>query len=204
MLAVFGLVALCSMRGQHLNVIEATLTAEDHAIQIKQTFTYRNDSQSTLDTLFFNDWNHAYASKKSALAKRFGEEFKRSLHLAKDKDRGFTRITSIVDDNYKGLEWSRAADRDIVKIALPSPLSPGNEVKLFLTYTVDLPNSKFTRYGHGYLGGYFLRDWYLTPALFDGEWKLYPNKDLNDLATEAMNTRISLKYPNDLFIASNF
>ncbi|MEM8506492.1 MAG: metalloprotease [Bacteroidota bacterium] len=204
LLAAFGLVAMYSIRGQHLNEIKATLNAEDHTIQIKQAFTYRNDAQSTLDTLFFNDWNHAYSSKKSALAKRFGEEFKRSLHLAKDKDRGFTRIMSIVDNNYNGLEWSRTSDRDILQIALPSSLSPGEEIKLFLTYTVDLPNSKFTRYGHGYLGGYFLRDWYLTPALFDGDWKLYPNKDLNDLATEAMDTKIDFTYPNGLFVASNF
>jgi hypothetical protein len=190
--------------GQHSNEITATLNGDTHEISIKQRFTYYNSSNSTLNVLYFNDWNHAYSSKKTALAKRFGNEFNRSLHLAKDKNRGFTEIISIVDDNYNGLEWSRTDNRDILKIVLNSPLNPGDGVELFLTYTIDLPNSRFTNYGHGYLGGYFLRDWYLTPAPFDKDWKLYPNKNLHDLATDVTNTDIRLKYPNGLFVASNF
>ena len=201
---LFGYGLLPTVIGQHSNIIEAELNSQNHTIEIKQQFTYKNDSESTHSTLYFNDWNHSYSSKKTALAERFGNEFNRSLHLAKDKLRGFTIITSIVDSNYKGLEWSRTSNRDILKVELNAPLAPGEQVELFFTYSIDLPSSKFTNYGHGYLNGYFLRDWYLTPALFDGEWKLYPNKDLNDLATEVTNTEIRFKYPRDLYLASNF
>ncbi|MEM1260303.1 MAG: metalloprotease [Bacteroidota bacterium] len=204
LLAFLGYGLLPGVIGQHSNTIEATLDSLNHTIEIRQRFIYQNNSESSHTTLYFNDWNHAYSSKKTALAKRFGDEFNRSLHLAKDKHRGFTRITSIVDDNYNGLQWSRTSDRDILKVELNSPLGPNEEIELFFTYFVDLPSSRFTNYGHGYLDGYFLRDWYLTPALFDGEWKLYPNKDLNDLATEVANTEIRFKYPNGFYVASNF
>ncbi|MGD1946512.1 MAG: metalloprotease [Croceivirga sp.] len=203
-LAILGILFFKLSFGQHLNEIEATLDSTNHTIGIKQRFTYRNNSSTAHEVLYFNDWNHAYSSKKTALAKRFGNEFNRSLHLAKDKHRGFTNITSIVDSEYNGLEWARLSDRDIIKLELIRPLKPNQSIELFLTYEIDLPSSRFTKYGHGYLDGYFLRDWYLTPTLFDGDWKLYANKDLNDLSTGVTHTEIRFKYPSGLNIASNF
>ncbi|BFP43350.1 hypothetical protein FGF1_41950 [Flavobacteriaceae bacterium GF1] len=189
---------------QHKNRVTATLRGEDHTITISQQFSYTNQSQTGLNVLYFNDWNHSYSSKKTALAKRFGEEFNRSLHLAKDKNRGFTEITSIVDKDYRGLEWERTEEREIIRVTLAETLEPGASIDLFFTYDVDLPSSRYTDYGHGYLGGYYLRDWYLTPAVFDKEWKLYANKDLNDLNTEITDTEIRLNFPKGLYLATNY
>ncbi len=201
---LFAVIPTATTFGQHTNIISATLDGETHDITIKQEFTYQNNSEVGLNALYFNDWNHAYSSKKTALAKRFGEEFKKSLHLAKDKNRGKTNVISIVDNGYNGLTWKRTAARDIVHIALPTTLAPGESITLHLTYTVELPSSRYTGYGYGYKGGYNLKDWYLTPAIFDGEWKLYSNKDLNDLATDVAQTEIRIKYPKGLHLATNY
>ncbi|NKI32425.1 M1 family metallopeptidase [Muricauda sp. DJ-13] len=171
---------------------------------MNQEFVYFNNSGKPLKELYFNDWNHSYSSSTTALAKRFGEEFKKSLHLSKEKNRGFTYIKSITDSDNNGLNWDRKHAPDIIKIVLKEPLLPRESLKLFFSYDIQLPNSKFTTYGHGYLNGYYLNDWYLTPAVFDKEWKLYSNKDLNDLYTEASDTEIRLKYPKGLNVASNF
>ncbi|MEM9076013.1 MAG: metalloprotease [Bacteroidota bacterium] len=205
----FLLIAICyiwsfAVQGQHINDIKAELDAETNIVRIKQNFTYVNQSDKGLNVLYFNDWNHSYSSKKTALAKRFGDEFNRSLHLAKDKNRGFTRISTIVDDSYSGLDWERTSAIDILKIELRETLKPGDSVKIFFTYEVDLPNSRFTGYGHGYKGGYYLMDWYLNPAVFDGKWHLHPNKNLKDLQTDATNTKIVLTYPKGLYIATNY
>ncbi len=189
---------------QHINKIEAKLDASTNTITIKQSFTYLNQSEKGLNVLYFNDWNHAFSSKKTALAKRFGEEFKRSLHLAKDKNRGFTNIKSIVDSKYSGLNWERTEQIDIIKLELDQTLEPGKSMEIFFTYEVDLPNSRYTGYGHGYKGGFYLMDWYLTPAKFDGEWHLYPNKDLNDLQTDIANTDVVITYPKGLYLATNY
>jgi len=45
-----------------------------------------------LEVLFFNDWANAYSNKKTPLGKRFEKSFKKSFHLAKDDERGFTKI----------------------------------------------------------------------------------------------------------------
>ncbi len=190
--------------GQHTNVITANLDGETKEIKVTQEFTYQNNSKVTLHSLHFNDWAHSYSNKNSGLAKRFADEFKRSLHLAKDSERGRTTILSAVDENYEGLGLSRTDERDILKITLNAALAPGASAKLFITYSVKLPPNKYTRYGYSNKNGYYLKDWYLTPAVFDGEWHLYSNKNLEDLYTGITNTTINFTYPEKLFLASNY
>ncbi len=189
---------------QHKNEITATLRDATKEIYIKQKLTYYNSSNDGLSVIYLNDWNHAYSNKKTALAKRFAEEFKRSLHLAKDRERGYTKITSIVGQDYQGLHWERLGNKDILRVELAEALDPGESVQLFLTYTIRLPHSKFTAYGFKSNGEYYLKDWYLTPAIYDGEWKLYDNMDLDDQYTEPINTLIDFTFPSKLFLASNY
>ncbi|MBR9854540.1 MAG: M1 family metallopeptidase [Algicola sp.] len=173
-------------------------------MRIRQHFTYVNHSDKGISTLYFNDWNHAYSNKNTALAKRFAEEFNRSLHLAKDRERGKTTIRTIVDQNYAGLDWKRDGNMDYITVSLNEVLKPGESIQLFFTYTIKLPDAKFTGYGHTNNIGYNLKDWYFTPAVFDGDWKLYNNINLDDLYTDVTDTRINFTYPDNLFIASNF
>jgi len=189
---------------QHENILTANLDGQTKEITIQQEFHYKNSSDSILEVLYFNDWNNAYSSKNTGLAKRFAEEFKKSLHLAKNGERGFTTILSVVDDAYRGLEWKRTTEEDILEIKLNSPIAPGESTKLFLTYIIQLPENKFTPYGYGKNNTYYLKDWYLTPAVFDGAWHLYSNKNLEDLYTETTNTTINFTFPGNLFLASNF
>ena len=192
------------IHAQHENILTAKLDGQTKELTIQQEFLYKNSSDSTLDVLYFNDWANAYANKNTGLAKRFAEEFKKSLHLAKNDERGHTTIMSVVDDAYRGLKWERTKEEDILKIKLNAPLLPGESTKLFLTYTVQLPENKFTPYGYGKNNTYYLKDWYLTPAVFDDVWHLYSNKNLEDLYTEITNTTVNFTYPDSLYLASNF
>ncbi|WP_276169227.1 metalloprotease [Zobellia alginiliquefaciens] len=190
---------------QHENVLTATLDGVEKEIHVQQEFTYKNTTNITLNTLYFNDWAHAYASKSTGLAKRFSEEFKKSLHLAKKQERGYTNIMSAVDSEYRGLHWQRTTGEDILKIDLNSPLGPGESTKLFLTYTIKLPENKFTPYGYDKRkNSYYLKDWYLTPAYFDGAWHLYSNKNLEDLYTGVTETTVNFVYPSNLNLVTNF
>ncbi|WP_240042731.1 M1 family aminopeptidase [Maribacter aurantiacus] len=173
-------------------------------LDIKQEFTYYNDSNYNLGIIYFNDWAHAYSNKNTGLAKRFAQEFKRSLHLAKKSERGYTTIISAVDGEYEGLEWERTQEDDIIKFRLNKPLLPKESVQLIITYKVKLPPNKYTDYGYDNRGNYYLKDWYLTPAVYDGKWHLYSNKNLEDLYTNSTKTTIDFTYPKALFLNSNF
>lgn len=173
-------------------------------LEIRQEFTYYNNSNYNLGVIYFNDWANAYSDKNTGLAKRFAQEFKKSLHLAKDSERGSTTIISVVDDAYNGLQWSRTEGKDILKVTLSEILLPKASTKLFITYNVKLPPNKFTPYGYDPKGDYYLKDWYLTPAVYNGKWALYSNKNLEDQYTNVTNTIIDFKFPDSLYIASNF
>ena len=189
---------------QHSNTLRANLNGDRKDIEISQEFTYKNISQDTLNEIFFNDWANAYSNKNTALAKRFAEEFRKSLHLAKDQDRGSTELLSAVDQEFRQIIWRRMRGRDILKMELNKPLAPGDSVKLFLAYRVKLPPNRYTPYGHSPLGDYYLKDWYMTPAVYNGEWQLYSNKNLEDLHTDNTDTHIVLTYPDSLYLGTNF
>ena len=195
---------LWNLHGQHTNTLTVTLNEETKELNIQQEFVYVNSSGETLNALFFNDWAHSYSNKNTGLAQRFAEEFKKSLHLAKEHERGSTNIISAVDHEYRGLQWERTAEKDLLKIILNQPLLPGQSAQLFLTYTVKLPPDKYTSYGYNNRKGYFLKDWYLSPAVFDGEWHLYSNKDLEDIFTDITRTTVNLTYPENLYLSTNY
>ncbi len=191
-------------KGQHMNTITAHLDEETKDISIQQEFIYKNTSNKTLETLYFNDWANAYSNKNTALAKSFAQQFKKSLHLAKDNERGYTNILTVVDDDYRGITWKRTSGKDIIKLQLNTPLPPNTSTKIFITYVVKLPPNKYTPYGYNNKNEYYLKDWYLTPAVYDGTWHLYSNKNLEDLYTDITQTSINLKYPDSLHLASNY
>ena len=189
---------------QYKTELTVSLNEYTNVLDIRQEFTYYNDSNYNLGVIYFNDWANAYSDKNTGLAKRFALEFKKSLHLAKADERGTTTIVSVVDDSYNGLEWSRTEGKDILKVTLGNILLPKTSTKIFITYKVKLPPNKYTSYGYNQKGGYYLKDWYLTPAVYDGKWHLYSNKNLEDLYTNVTNTVINFKFPDSLYLASNF
>ncbi|NER11367.1 hypothetical protein SAMN06265375_103275 [Muriicola jejuensis] len=201
LIALFGTGRLFS---QHINRLKAEVDPETKEIDIQQEFTYKNDSRDTLTVLYFNDWAHSYSSKKTDLARRFAEDFKKSLHLAKEDERGYTQIFGMSDFEFRNLTWKRTPKRDLVQIQLNQPLPPGSSIKMYFTYTVTLPPNKYTPYGYDPRGGYYLKDWYLTPAVYNGSWQLYSNKNLEDLYTGLTNTTIDLTFPENLFLGTNF
>lgn len=204
LIALVVLFGTTGASAQHTNKLAAILDGDTKEIRIKQEFTFLNTSQNTLRELYFNDWANAYSSKNTGLAERFAEDFKRSLHLAKKRERGYTKIMSAVDSDYEGLRYERTKEKDIIRIQLNEPVAPNDSTKVFLTYTVKLPPDKFTSFGYDNRNGYYMKDWYLTPAVFDGEWQLYSNKNLEDLYTGLTNTTINFTFPQGTYLASNF
>jgi len=197
--------AVCrSLPAQHNTTMTADLDEDRNIIHVQQEFIYSNKANDTLYELYFNDWAHAYSNKTTALARRFAEEFKKSLHLAKEDERGYTEIISSVDDEYRGISWKRVAGKDIIKFVLNKPLPPGGSAKLFLTYEVQLPPNRYTPFGYAPDGSFYLKDWYLTPAVYDGQWQLYSNKNLEDLYTDITDTYINFIFPDSLYLGTNF
>ena len=136
---------------------------EKKLLYVNHLLTYNNTSNDTLYNLILNDWNNAFSSKNSALAKRFSDEFSRVFHLAKEEDRGNTSIKAIVDSTAKNISWERPNNRvDVIKIALNTPILPCSKQTITLLYVVKIPNEKFTKYGFDSEGNITLKHWFLN------------------------------------------
>ncbi|GLB49247.1 hypothetical protein Y10_16150 [Neptunitalea sp. Y10] len=183
--------------------ITATLHEDLKAINIQQTLVFTNHTNDTLNQIYLYDWNNAYQNKNTALAKRFAEEFDKSLHFANEEQRGSTQIISIIDKTYKTLSWKRLEADDLIKVQLKSPVYPNESYTLNLTYTTKLPSAEFTGYGYDKFGNIKLEYWYLAPIPYKDDWKLYSNMNLNDMYVEKSKYKVNFNYPNTLFLTSN-
>lgn len=176
--------------------IRASLDVATQEITIEQEVFFTNTSTQVLSELYFNDWANSFSSKTTPLAIRFAEDYERLFHFEKDENRGRTTIKTINSGNGNALSWSRGAAVDILKVTLEKPLEAGEEVQLKLSYTIKVPQDKFTRFGVSRSGKYHLRYWYLSPAVFtNGTWQTYSNKDLGDLYAAPTDVRIEFSYP---------
>ncbi len=184
---------------QNEHRINASLDVSKRLLNIQHELTFTNSTNRPLDTLYLNDWANAYTDKNTPLSKRFSEEYNRTLHLAKKRDRGHTEIITVMDSQFSNLDWSRLKDQsDILKLKLNNTLYPGQKVTLRLVYRIKIPNSKFTRYGFTKSNNFNLRYWYLTPAINNkGFWTLYSNKDLDDLYIDKAKYEIDFSYPEN-------
>ncbi|MEJ2112829.1 MAG: metalloprotease [Flavobacteriaceae bacterium] len=136
------------------------------------------------------------------MAIRFAEEFKTEFHFAKNKDRGFTVITSILQDKQELKFESLLEYPDVIKVELNSALQPNETYKIHLNYIVQIPNDKFTNYGVTSFGEYNLRYWYITPVVYNGSWQYYSNKNLDDLYIPESEVRINLVCPSNFVVTT--
>lgn len=168
---------------------------QEKKLEVRQTIVFYNTTNEPLTKLILNDWNHSYSDQKTPLGKRFSDEHYRAFHLAKYKDRGSTNNLSILSFTQQSLEWCRLENHpDLVEVKLSQQLLPGEQVTLHLFYYLNIPNSKFTRYGYEIDGSFNLKNWFLTPArMNDGTFVTYSNLNLDDIANAPFDVDLTIK-----------
>ncbi len=188
---------------QHDIHIVAELDIKEHILQIQQKVVFKNTFDTTLDTVYFLDWSNSFSSKTTPLAKRFSENFQSNFHFEKDENRGKTLLHSVSNEKYTVLTWQRGNEDDILKAIPTQPIAPGESYTFNFVYEVKLPDAKFTRYGHLDNGNYNLKNWFISPAVFDGEWQVYSNKNLDDFYMNPSHFKIRLKTPSQYHLISD-
>lgn len=190
---------------QHTSNIKIRVDVETKIILVQQNLIYNNTSSDTLYSIVLNDWNNAFSSKNSTLANRFSNEFTRTFHLAKEEDRGFTKINNIIDNDFQTLNWKRNENQiDITEIELETPISPNSSQEINIIYSLKIPNEKFTRYGFNNEGKIYLKNWLLFPAIYqNGKFIRQSNSNLDDAYNAFSNYNISIEVPKNYKVNSN-
>ena len=181
--------------------ITARLYEETKNLVIVQDVYFVNTSKDTLTSLFFNDWANSFAFKQSKLGKRFAENYDRRFHLASEESRGNTQIHSVIDNQFRNLKFERISkSEDIIEVILNQPLPPGETQKIKLNYDIHIPDSRFTGYGALNNGDFNLKYWFIAPAVYDGNWHYYSNKNLDDLYMVPTDFNIDFSFKKNFLL----
>ncbi|MGJ8759935.1 MAG: aminopeptidase [Polaribacter sp.] len=182
--------------------IKSKLDTEKDELKIQQEIVFHNPSDSILTKVYLHNWANSYRDRKTPLSKRFIKDFRKDLYFAKPQELGSSTIKSLSVDfeNVHFKELDKQAD--IIEIDLNNPLYPNSKITISVTYIVKIPNDRFTKYGKTKTG-YLLRNWYLTPAIYDNGWQLMSNLNLDDLYEKRTDFKIEIDVPKDLIVESN-
>lgn len=182
--------------------IKGALNTISNTLQIQQEIIFYNSSKDTLFNVYLHNWANSFENNKTPLSKRLIEDFDKSLHFAKEKDLGFSKIYNLTVNADRVVYENIENQSDILKIHLNAPLNPTDTIKIMATYSVKIPNAKFTGYGLTNTD-YHLRFWYLSPAVYNGTWQLMSNLNLDDLYEYSSSFKIELEIPHPYHLESN-
>jgi len=183
--------------------LEVELNSFDKTIDIKQVMKYKNTSNTSVDIIFLEDWSNAYSNTDTKLAKRISDEYSRSFSFSQKKQRGSTIINKISSNNID--KWSRSENAsDIIKLFLKEPLKINQSIEIEISYSIKLPDSKFTGFGYDNSNNFYLKNWIIAFSANSG-LNLLPQSNLNldDQSIDNSYYSIKLKLDGDYFIVSN-
>ena len=182
--------------------IKSKLDPKEDLLKIQQEIIFHNTSDSTLTSVYLHNWANSFSNRKTPLSKRFIKDFKKQLYFAKKEELGFTSIKSLSIDHLSATFEEVKNQVDVIRIILNNPLLPNSKTKIIVSYVVKIPSARFTKYGKTSTG-YHLRNWYLTPAVFDNGWQLMSNLNLDDLYENSTNFEIEIEVPKEYVVESN-
>lgn len=190
---------------QQENIIFAEIVNEGKTILVKQTISFKNTTPNHILEIDLSDWNYALATKKSALANKFSDEFNRSFHLSTTKERANTVIESIIDNQKMNLNYYRdIVQPDIIHLKLNKPLKANEIGNYTFNYTLTLPSAQFTRFGWYNKDKIILKNCFLNVCAFrKGKFDKQSENNLDDLNTNLSNYSIFLSTKTPYFITSD-
>ena len=190
--------------GQNINSynIDAKLNSEDKTIEIYQIMKFKNTSNTPLKEIFLEDWSNSYLDNTTSLAKRISDEYSRSFSFAQKKQRGSSSINNIKSNNIE--TWERLDDAlDIIKVNLKKPISTGGSIEIEISYSIKLPDSKFTGYGYDD-DNFYLKNWLIVFSnISNSIWYNQSNLNLDDQSLQKAGYKLKISFDEDLHLFSN-
>lgn len=160
---------------------------------------YVNHSPDTLSFIYFHLWPNGYKDPSTAFAKQKLRTGSTRFYFSSDKEKGnMTGLDFRVDGAPATLDFQAA---DIAKLILPSPLIPGQRVRIRTPFRVKIP-AAFSRLGH--VGqSYQITQWYPKPAVYDRDgWHPMPYLDMGEFYSEFGSFEVSITLPSNYVVGA--
>lgn len=173
-----------------------------HVLHANGSFTYTNNSSTTLDTLWLHLWPNAYRDKHTALCKQLANGGDLDLHFATEEERGYIDSLDFRSDNGP-LVWGYHPEHaDIGWVKLSTALVPGDTITISTPFRVKIPDGKFSRLGHT-KQAYYITQWYPKPAVFDAQgWHAMPYLTQGEFYSEFGSFDVSITLPDNYVVGA--
>jgi hypothetical protein len=183
-------------------VINVRLDDQTHELHASESFTYHNNSPSSLDTLWIYLWPNAYRDRSTALCKQKDAQNDFDLHFAPEAERGYIDSLDFQSNGSK-LDWGVDANHaDIGWIRPEHPVPPGGSIMITTPFRVKVPNAKFSRLGHTGQA-YYITQWYPKPAVYDATgWHAMPYLNQGEFYSEFGSFDVSITLPRNYVVGA--
>ncbi|OPJ55423.1 M1 family metallopeptidase [Alkalithermobacter paradoxus] len=179
-------------------VINLKLNDEEKTIIANQKVTYVNNSDKSIDKIYFHIYPNAFSKEKYAPFEK--EEFKYAYPNGFDE--GYININRILGKNYNLKHKIMGSKKDILEIDLGYKLNPLEETTIILEYEVKLPNS-LGRFGYGE-NTLNITNFYPIACVYDNNgWNIKSYEAIGDpFYSDVSNFEVNIQIPSKYEIAT--
>ena len=164
--------------------IKVKLNDVSNSLSAYEKISYKNNTTSSINQMYFHLWPNAYREVNTALSKQLLEAGESKLYWSKSEERGFIDSLNFKINGTPVKHQLLKDTIDVCLINLPKPLLPGQTIEIETPFYVKIPSALFSRLGH-IDQQYQITQWYPKPAVFEnGKWKYFPYLNQGEFYSE--------------------
>ncbi len=181
--------------------IDVSLNDIENTLDGFEIINYTNNSPDTLHYIWFHLWPNAYKNDRTAFSEQMLQLGRTDFYFSDASKRGYINRLDFKVDNISALLEDDSLYIDIAKLILPSPLLPGQTIKISTPFHEKIPFN-FSR--GGYIDHtYQITQWYPKPAVYDKRgWHPIPYLDQGEFYSEFGDFQVQITVPQGYIVAA--
>jgi hypothetical protein len=181
--------------------IDVTLNDIDNTLDGFEIINYTNNSPDTLHFIWFHLWPNAYKNDRTAFSEQLLQLGRTDFYFSENEKRGYINRLDFKVNGVTAQLADHSQYIDVSKLILPTPLAPGNTIKITTPFHEKIPFN-FSRGGH--VGQtYQITQWYPKPAVYDVKgWHQIPYLDQGEFYSEFGDYNVQITIPKDYVVAA--
>lgn len=183
--------------------IYVRLDDETHFLHGTEFVEYTNNSNQSLQEIYFQLFPNAYQDNETPLAKQLLNQKNFALEFGSYEDIGFIdSLDFYINNEQVNIEYDEE-NIEICKIILKEPLAPNKKIKISTTFRVKIPSGEISKFGH-FGQSYQILHWYPKVAVYnDCGWQLFSYLDQSDFYGDFGTYDVFVTLPNNYIVASS-
>ncbi|QZY53684.1 M1 family metallopeptidase [Crassaminicella profunda] len=179
--------------------IDVDFDPEKKMYRAKQTIIYVNNTNTTLNEIYFHTYPNTFKSKKTTpyITDEYGTPYTNGF------SKGDFKLHKLLVNEEKATYDINKEQITLLHIKLSKSLKPRENVKIYMEYEASLPRAQ-QRFGYG-KDTYNFGNWYPAAAVYDDTgWNLDPYYKFGDpFYSDIGNYTVTITGPKEMMIASS-